>query len=223
MTLHRVEVIVVDNASTDDTAGIAEFAGARVVHEPGKGVARARQAGMEAADAPILLGTDADTRVPSVWIDAHLRHYADRSTVGAAGGVRFAGAHPLFRLYKSGARGMHRIIGLMQSVGLSRTDPRQGVSGANYSHRTKAGLDIGYDPHLNLGEDMLMGIKLAERGTVVHDPSPEIRVSTDGRRFRTAGDVARHTAEKIGMLMRRKLYRNLREGEVMDFTDVREG
>ena len=55
-----VEVIVVDNGSSDDTAAIASAHGARVIHEPRPGLAHARQAGLMAAHAPILVFVDAD-------------------------------------------------------------------------------------------------------------------------------------------------------------------
>ncbi|MGH9039581.1 MAG: glycosyltransferase, partial [Acidimicrobiia bacterium] len=54
------EVVVVDNASTDDTAAVAGKAGARVVacSQPGKGQAMA--AGVAATDAPVIVFLDAD-------------------------------------------------------------------------------------------------------------------------------------------------------------------
>ena len=61
------EVIVCDNASTDDTAALAAAAGARVVHEPERQIARARNAGAAEARAPWLLFLDADS-----WPDAAL-------------------------------------------------------------------------------------------------------------------------------------------------------
>ena len=48
------EVIVVDNGSTDDTAGVARAHGAVVVLEPKKGVAFARQKGLEAARGSLM-------------------------------------------------------------------------------------------------------------------------------------------------------------------------
>lgn len=58
------EVVVVDNASTDRTAAIASRWGARVVFEPHRQIARARNAGAAAARGGRLIFVDADTHVP---------------------------------------------------------------------------------------------------------------------------------------------------------------
>lgn len=59
--LGGTEVMVVDNASTDATAAIAAAAGARVVREPVRQIARARNAGAAAAGGAWLLFVDADS------------------------------------------------------------------------------------------------------------------------------------------------------------------
>jgi len=57
------EIILVDNASTDATAAVgAVVPGVRVIHEPRKGLPRAREAGRLAATGDILLFLDADCR-----------------------------------------------------------------------------------------------------------------------------------------------------------------
>lgn len=65
----EVEVIVVDNASTDDTAAVAASHGAQVLHEPRRGVCAARQRGTLAARGEIVVSTDADTRFPPGWLE----------------------------------------------------------------------------------------------------------------------------------------------------------
>lgn len=56
-----VEIIVVDNRSDDMTAHIAREHGAKVVHEPRRNIAKARNAGARAARGKYLLFVDADT------------------------------------------------------------------------------------------------------------------------------------------------------------------
>lgn len=64
------EVIVVDNASTDATAAVASvIPGVTVVHEPAKGLVRARAAGRAAAGGELLVYLDADCRAPLQWIE----------------------------------------------------------------------------------------------------------------------------------------------------------
>ena len=58
------EIIVVDNASTDQTMEVAVCHGARVVSEPVRGIARARNTGARAARGEVLVFVDADTLVP---------------------------------------------------------------------------------------------------------------------------------------------------------------
>ena len=52
--------IVVDNASTDDTAALAHAHGALVISEPRKGFGSAAHAGLLAATAPVVAFCDAD-------------------------------------------------------------------------------------------------------------------------------------------------------------------
>jgi len=57
------EVVVVDNASTDDTAAVAERLGARVVHEATAGYGAAVHAGLLAARTDVVCFIDADGSV----------------------------------------------------------------------------------------------------------------------------------------------------------------
>ena len=88
-----VEVIVVDNNSSDDTAAIARELGATVVQEPHPGVCWARQRGTLAARGDLIVSTDADTTFQPGWlsaIDAAFR--ADPRRVAVVGPCRFAQA-----------------------------------------------------------------------------------------------------------------------------------
>lgn len=68
----RFEVIVVDNASRDATAGLARSRGATVVFEPVPNRSRARNAGVAAARADYIAFTDADCVAAPGWLEAML-------------------------------------------------------------------------------------------------------------------------------------------------------
>lgn len=62
------QIIVVDNASTDDTAAVCAAAGVRRIYWPEPGVAGASAHGFDAADAGILARLDADSRPAADWL-----------------------------------------------------------------------------------------------------------------------------------------------------------
>ncbi len=64
-----LEIIVINNASTDGTAAVAQkFSGVRVIAEPQKGLTKARQRGLMEAKGDFVAYLDADTRMPPEWI-----------------------------------------------------------------------------------------------------------------------------------------------------------
>ena len=82
-----VEIIVVDNASTDRTRAVAlSFPGVRVVDEPRKGLPQARQAGFLASTGRLIANVDADSRLPKGWVAEVLRQFEDDSSLVALSG-----------------------------------------------------------------------------------------------------------------------------------------
>src|SRR5947209_7503361 len=69
-TTKKVEIIVVDNNSTDSTVQLAELAGAICLHEWEQGITPARNAGLQQASGTFILNADADTIYPPRWIDS---------------------------------------------------------------------------------------------------------------------------------------------------------
>ena len=92
-----VEVIVVDNNSTDRTAAVARSFGAAVVHEARPGVCWARQRGTGVARGEIVVSTDADTTFDPGWLSRIDRVLAEHPSCVAVGGpCRFTADSPLW-------------------------------------------------------------------------------------------------------------------------------
>ena len=88
------ELVVIDNGSKDDTAPVVRSAGlanlpVRYVSEPVPGLSRARNAGLQATEAEMVLFTDDDVRVPEEWIEGMCRPILSGQADAVAGGVRF--------------------------------------------------------------------------------------------------------------------------------------
>ncbi|ANJ28850.1 hypothetical protein ATC03_10650 [Agromyces aureus] len=67
-SLEPLEVIVVDNDSTDDTSEVARRYGARVVFESSPGIGVASAAGYDAARGDIIARLDADSIPSTHWV-----------------------------------------------------------------------------------------------------------------------------------------------------------
>ncbi|WIB77825.1 glycosyltransferase family 2 protein [Curtobacterium sp. MCPF17_002] len=79
------EVIVVDNGSRDDSAEVASAAGAIVLTERVRGIARASARGYDRASGDVIVRLDADSVPPPGWIADALRLLADPEVVAVTG------------------------------------------------------------------------------------------------------------------------------------------
>jgi glycosyltransferase involved in cell wall biosynthesis len=84
----KIEVVVVDNASTDETAMVAKMRGCRCVKETRRVIAASRNAGARAARGEVLAFTDADARIDPETFNAIDRSLGTGKVVAGATGVK---------------------------------------------------------------------------------------------------------------------------------------
>ncbi len=159
----EVEVIVVDNNSTDRTAAIARSFGAVVVHEARPGVCWARQRGTAFARGEIVVSTDADTVFDPGWlarIDGALEQHP--SCVAVAGPCRFAAGSPSWAA--AYPRVLFGAVALVQRI----TGRVFYVTATNLAFRRSAW--PGYNTQMTQGGDELDLLRRLQRqGPVVFD------------------------------------------------------
>jgi len=152
------ELIVVDNASSDDTAAVAVAHGARVVHEPHRQIARARNTGARAATGHCLMFVDADTRPPAQLVIHAIELMRSRRSCGGGAQLRFEdGGSPLLRF---GARAWNR---LASSLGL-------GAGCFLFATRDAFDMIGGFDESYYAGEELGFSRRLRRYGKVCGQP-----------------------------------------------------
>lgn len=176
-----IEVIVVDNASSDNTVGVAKsVAGVHVVHETRKGLTRARQTGLLAASGKIVGYVDADARLMAGWIDRTVKEFDRNSrTVCVSGPCTYYDVSPLqgalvWTYWNFLAIPVYWFTGYM-------------VLGANFAARRDALLRIdGFDERIAFfGEDTNIARRLHSIGTVRF--TRRVQVAASARRLHAEG------------------------------------
>jgi glycosyltransferase involved in cell wall biosynthesis len=181
------EILVVNNASTDETAAVARAVpGVRVLDEPAKGLVLAREAARRVARSDVLAYMDADCRAPIFWIE-RLAHRLDGvgPPVAVTGPYRFydwdLSGRTLLRLYDAVvAPPTHYLVHRALHVGAV-------LYGGNFAVRSDALARIGgFDRTVEFhGEDTNLGRRLTPVGRV--DLRGDCWVWTSARRYRAMG------------------------------------
>ncbi len=137
----QIEILVVDNASTDATADLARGAGATVVYEAEHNIARVRNRGAAAARHDVLVFLDADTLVPHELL---LRIGRAMSGPQCAGGSVDILHRPVSRIIRA-YLALWRILGLIGGM----------AQGACQFCQRSAFKELGgYDETWYMGEDV---------------------------------------------------------------------
>jgi glycosyltransferase involved in cell wall biosynthesis len=173
-----VEVIVVDNNSTDQTSLVAVKKGARVIPCPVQGIAAARNEGAKHAKGEFLAFLDADGRASEEWLSAALT-VAERSGV-VTGWNYFRETNPILGLYFNSYSIVFFILQMLSSF-LGGTV----IAGNNMMIRRDLFMAVGGFP-CYVGEDVKLARILAarkERASFCLG----MMVSYSSRRFRNQG------------------------------------
>jgi glycosyltransferase involved in cell wall biosynthesis len=167
---HRIEIVVVDNGSTDGTLDIVgRFSDrVRLMSESKRGPAAARNRGIRESSAEIVAFTDSDCTVEREWLIELVKPLADEST-GIVGG-RILSAEPCNRIEKYGER-IHD-----HRAAIEYYRPPYAITG-NWASRREVLLEAGlFDEQLLRGSDAEMAFRIGSLGyRLVYQDSAIVR------------------------------------------------
>ncbi len=181
------EILVINNASSDDTGTVARaIPGVRVLDEPVRGLVIARETARRFARGDVLAYVDADCRAPLQWLErVEARLNASPDAAAVTGPYRFYDwdwtGRALIRLYdRIVAPPTHVLVHHLLGIGAI-------LYGGNFAVRCSALASIGgFDRTIEFhGEDTNLGRRLTAIGGVAM--RPDCWVWTSARRYTAMG------------------------------------
>jgi glycosyltransferase involved in cell wall biosynthesis len=143
--LSDYEVVVCDNASTDRTAGLARAAGATVVLEPHRQIARARNAAASASRGEWLVWLDADALLTPAVLASTLAALDGGKICGGGAQVELEGM-PLTRSTRATVAGWNWVARTFRlAAGSYFFARREGWAGTGgFNEKVYAGEELGF-------------------------------------------------------------------------------
>ncbi len=169
------ELIIVNNNSTDETGEILRDLNVKAVFEKIPGPGAARQAGLIAAKAPIVLFGDADTLYPESWAQEHFNNIMHQGVVVSYGRYSFVPDEGKSRVKLA-------FWELLKDLGydfkhLSR--PEMCVFGCTFAVVRLMAIQEGFNLSLRRGEDGYMAFKMKAYGQLKMLRTASSRAFTD--------------------------------------------
>lgn len=179
-TSQEFEVILVNNNSTDNTVREAKKfekkLNLRVIDETKKGRGTARSTGHRYAKGDIIISTDADTKLPSNWLDEITKPFEDPKVVAVTGPWK------MFGINRDTSRGMERFQKIAEWP-YRLVFGHYWLTGFNMAVRKTAYEKCGgFNPEINAHEDIDITNRIRKFGKIVYNNNAVAHSS--GRRFR---------------------------------------
>jgi glycosyltransferase involved in cell wall biosynthesis len=173
----KLEVIVVDSYSKDNTAKIAEDYGAKVLFTPFGNIGKARDIGIRAGKGEIIASCSADAVYPKGWVEKLIRPLESRKADAVIGPIFIYEANLIENI---GGHLLNNILFPATSLlNMTYANADNIALGRKFYNR------IGGFPHVTTGEDTILIKNAKLHGKVAYNKDAVIL--TDSRRIRKWG------------------------------------
>jgi glycosyltransferase involved in cell wall biosynthesis len=205
VTSRKVEIIVVNNNSKDNTEALVRASGVTCVNEYVQGITAARNAGLRNAKGTYILNADADTLYPKDWIELMVAPLANRQDIAITYGR--------FSFIPTGNTGrftyfFYEYIGdMMRYINKYFREEAVNVYGFNSCYRREQGNQVeGYNHPKGANEDGWLALKLRNKGFGKLHYVTDIRalVWTTDRRIQMDGGLIKGIVKRIKRIVFKK-------------------
>lgn len=157
-----VEIMGIDNCSTDRTSQVFEMVGVPCYSEEKKGPGYARACGLAHAKGKYYFSIDADTIYPPTYLQTIIQALNRKGVVAVSSSYRFLTKSHLssFKL---------RVYEFLRNIhfkALSFNSPELIARGAVFAYITEYGRKVGYRTHILAGEDGALALGLKSFGKI---------------------------------------------------------
>lgn len=192
-TTYPVEIIVVNNNSTDRTQQVLDRLRVRSFFQPVQGWGPARQLGLEKARGKYILSADADCIYPERWIQKMTDALLQEGVTCIHGGYRFLAPNQESRWKLFAYECLKKIIIEIRNI----KRPWFNCGGASMGYPRDLALKIRFIARQVRGEDGRMAFELSQLGRIVRVRSSDVTVWTSARSLQRDGSLGRSLANRI--------------------------
>jgi glycosyltransferase involved in cell wall biosynthesis len=196
-TKYPIEIIVVDNNSSDRTHEAVNRFMVRYAHQPIQGCGAARQLGQEVARGKYILTADADALYPPQWIDEMMEELTQPGVACVYGMHSFLSDEqtPRWKL------AIYEWLGGLLTAARSFKRPYLNAHGMTMGYVRELGMKVGYTTANVRGEDGRLAFDLMKYGKIVRVKSFASRVWTGTRTLSKDGTLWEAVRNRVVMAL----------------------
>ena len=198
-TAYAIEILVINNNSTDQTQKTLDKLHIRSAAQPIQGWGPARQMGLEQARGEYILTADSDGLYPPTWVDEMMPVLQEPGVVCVYGRYSFIPSPGFSRFKLSLLELMKDTVAELRHL----KRPHLNAYGISLGYRREQALAIGYVMYKIRGEDGRLCFDLMKYGRVKQVKSSKARVWTGTRTLEQDGSFFKTVTRKIGIEFRR--------------------
>ncbi len=197
---YPIEILGVDNNSTDRTNDVFEAVGLPCYSETKQSCGYARNRGLQEAKGKYYICIDSDTMYPPHYIESHIKQLEKEGIVASSALWSYVAGkeYPRFWLF------FYELIRDIHLYFQSFKRPELSVRGLVFAYNIEFGRKVGYRVDIIRGEDGSMALGLKKFGRIKFIRSPRARAVTCTATLRNDGNIFKLFFKRVSNSIKNK-------------------